>query len=131
MVGRVVKRNLAVNSVEQIHKRQKEQQLKQAEAQRQKPSLKHSRKEGLAFDINPGVVLEFLSRQRLEGAEGQVTFQKPSEEYSPWKGTEVEVEKKNTSEARPATFAQAVLVKQEAMNGLSPTASIPKGKSPL
>lgn len=77
------------------------------EPTKKRSSGKPVRPEYPAFDINLVVAREFLSRLKLHNAEHPITFQQPSEEYSPWKGVEVQVEKKMSTEDGPTTWAQA------------------------
>ncbi len=99
----------AYEHLEKLSQDYKEQILKRPDPQRQRSSSKPARKEFPAFDINIRVAEEFLARLKLEETKHHVTFQQPSEEYSPWKGVEAHVEKKDSKEHGPTTWAQAAL----------------------
>lgn len=118
-------RLLAIERVEQLFKDYKKQEIKKPAPSRQRSSLRAQRKEYPAFDINPHVAQELLARLGLEKVEHLVTFQQPSEEYSPWKEVGVKVDKESNREG-PTTWAQAALTslnKVQMVNG----ADNPKG----
>lgn len=99
----------ACERIEKLSREYKEQSLKKPDPPRQRLSLKAQRKDYPAFDINLRVAQEFLARLGLEKAEDLITFQQPSEEYSPWKGLGVQMEKKESNGDGPTTWAQAAL----------------------
>lgn len=107
--------------------KKEELEVKALDPPKKRLSWKNVRKEHPAFDINTQVALEFVKRTEVEESKTMVEFQKPSEEYSPWKGVEVQQEKKEVKEERPSTFAQA-LAKSNTANGLSSVAGAPKGQ---
>ncbi len=118
----------AVENVRQLCQKEKlEQELKKPASPRQRPVGKPARKEHPSFDINPRVTLEFLERLQVDNVDGLV-FQQPTEEYSPWKGVEVQPERKDPKEERPTTFAQAVLLKLNPPNAISETSDATKGQ---
>ncbi|MCJ1463733.1 hypothetical protein MMC07_002342 [Pseudocyphellaria aurata] len=97
-----------IEHVEQLFKDYKQQEIKTSAPPRQRSSLRARRTQYPAFDINPHVAHELLARLGLEKIEHLVTFQQPSEEYSPWKEVGVMVEKEPNREG-PTTWAQAAL----------------------
>lgn len=100
---------LACERIEQLSQDYKEQPIKRPDPPRHRLSCKAQRKDYPAFNINLRVVQEFLARLGLEKAEHLITFQQPSEEYSPWKGVGVQVVKKVSNGDGPTTWAQAAL----------------------
>lgn len=117
----------ACERVDQLSRDYKEQPIKKPDPPRHRSSLKAQRKEHPAFDINFRVVQEFLTRLSLEKAEHLITFQQPSEEYSPWKGVGAQMEKKETNGDGPTTWAQAALTSLNNKANVVNTAANSKG----
>ena len=119
--------------VEQIHQKSKEVKPASKEAARPKSSGRPAKKEQPAFDINPLLAKNFLSRLKtwkeeqavseqrefLEEKEkhGAVNFQNASEQYTPWKDVEIEEEMPAVADDRPTTWAEAARRKQHLANG--------------
>lgn len=116
---------LAVESVEKSHQKSIELKPEPKEAPRSKSSGKPPRVFP-TFDINPHVAREFLERCRAEDSELDVDFQKPAEEYTPWKNLKEQEEKQKASETRPVGYAAALLAKH---NIVVATVETPKGRS--
>lgn len=128
LLGRVLLTILiAIERVEKLYQTKKEQEVKALDPPKKRSSWKNVRKEHPAFDINLQVALEFFKRMEAEESTTSITFQKITEEYSPWKGVELQQEKVETKEGRPSTFAQA-LAKSNIVNGSSGVANMPKGQ---
>ena len=119
---------IAIERVEKLYQiKKEEQEVKALDPPKKRSSWKNVRKEHPAFDINLQVALEFFKRMEAEESTTSITFQKISEEYSPWKGVEIQQERVQTKEGRPSTFAQA-LAKSNVVNGSSGVANTPKGQ---
>ncbi|KAL6716692.1 hypothetical protein ACLMJK_006260 [Lecanora helva] len=129
-------------SVEQLELKIREPKALPKEPARPRSSGKPAKKEYPAFDINPLLARNFLSRlkawkekgadeesQALEEKEnhGAVSFQQTGEQYTPWKDVEVEEEKPQAIDDRPSTWAEALRKKQSLSNGLNGNLETQKG----
>lgn len=117
----------ACERIEQLSQDYKAQHIKKPDPPRHRSSWKAQRKDYPAFDINLQVVQEFFARLSLEKAEHLIEFQHPSEEYSPWKGVGVPVEKKEINGVGPTTWAQAALTSVNNKVNVSNSADTSKG----
>lgn len=57
-----------------------------------------------------------------------MSFQRPNEQYTPWKDVEVEEEKPQTADDRPTTWAEALRRKQNLANGTGTNPQVQKGE---
>lgn len=117
----------ACERVEQLSQDYKEQLTKRPNPPKHKSFSKAQRKEHPVFDINLRVVQEFLARLGNEKTEHLITFQQPLEEYSPWKGVAVQVDKKVSNGDGPTTWAQAALTSLNNKLNVVNAADNPKG----
>lgn len=99
----------ACERVEQLSEDYKAKHIKTTDPTPHRSYSKAQRKDYPAFDLNSLVVQEFFERLGLEKAEHLITFQQPTEEYSPWKGVPAQAEKRESNGVRPTTWAQAAL----------------------
>ena len=129
--------------MEQIYQKSKEIKALPKEATRPKSSSKPVKKEHPAFDINPLLAKTFLSRLKTWKDEeavseqrnfyqekenhGAISFQQPSEQYTPWKDVEVEEETPQVADDRPTTWAEALRRKQNLANGTNGSIQVQKG----
>ena len=133
----------ASEAVQKLFEKSVEPKQTAQDAARPKSSGKAAKKEYPTFDINPKVAHEYLSRIK-KGKEGEpvvkerplyvaeevqnaLEFQKPTEEYSPWKNIPLEEEKPETPDDRPVSWADAARKKANAINGSADRAEGSKG----
>ena len=116
---------LAVEGVETCYQKSTEPKPELKDAPRPKASGKPARVFP-TFDINPHIAREFLERCRAEDSELDVDFQKPAEDYTPWKNLKEQEEKQKASETKPVGYAAALLAKH---NIVVATVEAPKGRS--
>lgn len=136
-------RILAYEHVEQIYQKSKETKSVPKEVARPKSSGKPVKKEHPAFDINPLLAKNFLTRLKTwkedeavseqrdffqeKENHGAVSFQQSSEQYTPWKDIEIEEEKPQVADDRPSTWAEALRRKQSLGNGTNGNVQSQKG----
>lgn len=124
----------ASENVEQLYKKSIEPKPTAQEPPRPKSASKSARKVNPAFDINPAVVREFLTRLRKGKEEEQddeekslcyederwaaIQFQTPKEEYTPWKDVPVEEPMEETPDDRPLSWAELAKKKLQANGGV-------------
>jgi len=103
------------------------------------------KKEYPAFDINPRMARDFLTRlktwkesddstsvqrefYRRKENHDVVDFQGPSEQYAQWKDSDLEEEEVQPVVAPPTSWAEALRRKTNLANGISEEFQVPKGK---
>ena len=120
---------LASEKVDQLYKASIPPKETQKEPQPKRSSYKAaSRKDYPLFDINPRVAKEFLSRAQSDTTSHGVKFQLPNEQFTAWKEVEKVVEKSETVEERPTSFAQALLSKLNLANDTGKSSNGVKGQ---
>ena len=140
----LLKSFVAYEHVEQLYQKSTEQKPTTKGNSRPRSLGKPVKKEYPTFDINPRVTKDFLSRLKAWKDEDPtsearqffhekenhdaVSFQQPNEQYTPWKDLEVEEEKPEIPEDRPATWADALRRKQNLANGTSGNSDVSKGR---
>ena len=97
------------------------------------------------FDINPRLAKDFLTRIEICKASDEpasaeqrdfyrekenhdsLDFQRPSEQYTPWKDCEIEEEEVEPSSGGPTSWAEALRRKANLANGTLGDSQAPKG----